>query len=249
MTLDWWTLGLQTINFLVLAWILSRFFFRPVRRIIAERQQAAGKALANAEAMRNSAAQAETDAKKARSLIDSERDALLSAAHAEAERDRERLLADAKRDAEKIVGEAKAAGLRERAAMEQQLTHQARDLSIDIARRLLTRLPPAAAMDMFVQALCGQIAQLKPETQVAFTAPGSAVEVVTAAALSPDAQPSLRKKLESAFGGPLDLSFRADPAVIAGIELNAPHAYIRSSWREDLDRIHNELNSDTAAAR
>ena len=248
MTVDWWTLGLQTVNFLVLAWILGRFFFLPVRRIIAERQQAAGKALADAEAMRNSAARAETDAKTARASIDSERDAILSAAHADAEHERERLLADAKQDAEKIVGEAKAARSRERAAMEQQLTHQARDLSIDIARRLLTRLPPDAAMDMFVQALCGQIAGLKPDTRAAFTAPGSRVDVVSAAALSPDEQEALHKKLQAAFGAPLDLSFRADPAVIAGIELNAPHAYIRSSWREDLDRIHTELSSDAAAA-
>ncbi len=247
MTVDWWTLALQTVNFLVLAWILGRFFFQPVRRIIAERQQAAGKTLADAEAMRNSAAQAETDAKEARARIAGERDALLSAAHADADRERERLLADAKRDADKIVGEAKAAGRRERAAMEQQLIHQARDLSIDIARRLLMRLPPAAAMDMFVEALCGQIAGLKPDARAAFTAPGSPVDLVTAAALSPDEQEGLRAKLEGAFGAPLHLSFRADPAVIAGIELNAPHAYIRSSWREDLDRIHNELSSDAAA--
>ncbi|MCA8930173.1 MAG: F0F1 ATP synthase subunit B, partial [Alphaproteobacteria bacterium] len=50
----------------------------------------------------------------------------------------------------------------------------------------------------------------------------------------------------TAFGAPVTLTFRADPAILAGIELNAPHAFIRSSWREDLDRIRDELSRDHA---
>ena len=40
------------------------------------------------------------------------------------------------------------------------------------------------------------------------------------------------------------LAFRSDPAVVAGIELHTAHAAIRSSWREDLDRIGKELSRD-----
>ena len=41
MKIDWWTLGLQAVNVLILVWLLSRFLFKPVAAIIAERQQAA----------------------------------------------------------------------------------------------------------------------------------------------------------------------------------------------------------------
>ena len=40
MQIDWWTLGLQTINFLIVIWLLSRFLYRPVRKIIEEREAA-----------------------------------------------------------------------------------------------------------------------------------------------------------------------------------------------------------------
>ena len=50
MRIDWWTLGLQTFNVLVLVLILSRFLFRPVAAIIEERRAAAAKLLADAEA-------------------------------------------------------------------------------------------------------------------------------------------------------------------------------------------------------
>ena len=50
MRIDWTTLALQTINVLVLVWLLARFLFRPVMTIIAERRAAAEKLLADAAA-------------------------------------------------------------------------------------------------------------------------------------------------------------------------------------------------------
>ena len=50
MRIDWWTLALQTVNVLVLIWILGRFFFRPVMDIVVKRQQEANKLLADAAA-------------------------------------------------------------------------------------------------------------------------------------------------------------------------------------------------------
>ena len=38
MRIDWWTLAFQTINVLILIWILSQFLFRPVVAIIEQRQ-------------------------------------------------------------------------------------------------------------------------------------------------------------------------------------------------------------------
>jgi len=249
MTVDWWTLALQTVNFLVLVWILARFFFRPVRQIIAQRQQASGKSLAEAEAMRDAAAETLADAKRARALIDGDRNRLLAAAEAEAGHQRERLLAEAKQEADKIVNEARAAAEQQRVVAEQGLIDRVRDLSIEIARRLLARLPPAGALGMFVQALCDQIAGLEPETRAAFIAADGAAEVVTASPLSSEEQDQVRGALEAAFGAPLNLSFRTDPAVIAGLELNAPHAFVRSSWREDLERIRKDLSSGAEPAR
>ena len=44
MRIDWWTLALQTVNVLILIWILSRFLFRPIMAIIEERRAAAAQA-------------------------------------------------------------------------------------------------------------------------------------------------------------------------------------------------------------
>ena len=38
--------------------------------------------------------------------------------------------------------------------------------------------------------------------------------------------------------------FRADPALIAGIEVHSRNTIVRNSWRADIDRIREELGRD-----
>src|SRR6516225_7501503 len=100
MQIDWWTLGLQAVNALVLVWLLAHFLFRPVVDAIGARQKAAGQVLADAPA-----AQAEADK-------------LRAAAKAEIE---------AERRSEAFAAEDRAGRL-----------------AIDIATKLLDRLPEEA---------------------------------------------------------------------------------------------------------
>ena len=55
MQIDWWTLGLQTVNALVLIWLLSRFLFRPIASILAEREATARRLLDDAAAAKAAA--------------------------------------------------------------------------------------------------------------------------------------------------------------------------------------------------
>ena len=169
MTIDWWTLALQVVNFLVLIWILTHFFFRPVSAMVARRQAEAGKVLADAEAAREAADKAKADAVAARAAIESERDHLIEQARAEAAKERARLLAEATETAKARSADAAAALERERAAMEAGLVTRVRGLAIEIARRLLTRLPPGAMLEAFLASLCDEVPKLDKETRATFT--------------------------------------------------------------------------------
>jgi hypothetical protein len=63
-------------------------------------------------------------------------------------------------------------------------------------------------------------------------------------ACKPAAADSVRGALAAAFGRAYPLTLRAEPAVIAGIELRTPHAVMCNSWRADLNRISEELERD-----
>ena len=58
MSIDWWTLGFQTVNVIVLVWLLQRFFWRPVAAMIEQRRSVTAKALAAAKDAQEKAATA-----------------------------------------------------------------------------------------------------------------------------------------------------------------------------------------------
>ncbi len=52
MKIDWWTLFLQTVNFLLLVWLLQHFLYKPVRAVFEKRRKLAEQALNKAEIRR-----------------------------------------------------------------------------------------------------------------------------------------------------------------------------------------------------
>ena len=49
MIIDWFTVGAQTLNFLVLMWLLKRFLYKPILHAIDEREKRIATELANAD--------------------------------------------------------------------------------------------------------------------------------------------------------------------------------------------------------
>lgn len=246
MRIDWWTLALQTINVLVLVWILGRFLFRPVAAIVADRQEQASKLLANAAAARQQAEELRAELEQQRAGIAAEQDKIVADAHKAAQAERTTMLARAHEEMAKLRAEADSAISRDRAAMEKALIDRARDLSVAIARRLLERLTPETAVDVFLGELCRQMQSLSPQQRAALSSAsersGSSIEVVTAAPLSVTEIERVRAAISAAWNSKPTLTFRSDPAVIAGIELHGRNVIVRSSWRGDLERIKEELS-------
>jgi F-type H+-transporting ATPase subunit b len=246
MRIDWWTLALQTINVLILIWILGRFFFRPIMDIVTKRQQEANKLLGDAAHDRQEAADRLAEIDAARANITTERDQLIAAAVAAARDEKQNLLAQASEEIAKLHAQAEAAIARDRVAAEEQIIDRASDLSIDIARRLLTRFPHRDLLRAFVDDIGRKLRALPDEVRAdlaAAAAKGRQIEVVTATSLSDEETHYVRGVLEKALDADLPLTFRSDPAIVAGVEIGGPNAIVRNSWHADLDRIRQELKS------
>ena len=107
MQIDWWTLGLQAVNALVLIWLLAHFLFRPVVDAIAARQKAAGQLLADAKAAK-AAAEGERDKAAAETArLAEHRSEALKAGEAEAATEKSAILAEARAEADKLRAAAK----------------------------------------------------------------------------------------------------------------------------------------------
>ena len=246
MQIDWWTLALQAINFLILIWLLSRFLYRPIVAIVAKRREAAQKLLDDAKAERAQAKGEHAEIAQTREGFAAERQKILDDARIQAEETRRTLIAEAKADASKLLSDAKAAAARSEDASRRALAQQAEQLALAIAEKLLTRVQLQGPTAAFVDGLCGKIRDLPPESKAALQKYG-AIEIATATALTPGQEMRVHDALASCLGGRPSLTFCIDPALIAGIELTSRDIVLRNSWREDLRTIREELDSDAAS--
>ena len=122
-------------------------------------------------------------------------------------------------------------------------------LAVDIATKLLDRLPPEARVAAFIDGIATGLAKLPEGTRATLGADGASVRLTAARAVTPEEVEACRKALAGVLGHPVLLEVSVEPELIAGLELEAPHAVVRNSFRADLVRLKSELvHHDTDAA-
>jgi F-type H+-transporting ATPase subunit b len=248
MRIDLWTFGLQTINALVLVWLLARFLFRPVVAIIARRRAEADGLLADAAAARDTAAADAAAIKAQRAEINDEVARLRAEALVEAAAERTAGLERARRDSEVARSEAVAALARDQTRLRSELEANAGRLAVEIAGRLLARVPAASVTAALARRLPLAIAALPPGDRRQLLEDAGALEAVTAAELDASARDAVIDGLARCLGVTPVVTFRVDAALLGGIELRGPHVLLRDSWRTDLQRIGHDLEQEPAHA-
>ena len=58
MLIDWFTVGAQALNFLILVWLLKHFLYKPILNAIDAREKGIAAQLADADAKKTEAAKA-----------------------------------------------------------------------------------------------------------------------------------------------------------------------------------------------
>ncbi|CAJ3849376.1 ATP synthase F0 subunit B [Burkholderia pseudomallei] len=249
MRIDWSTLALQTVNIVVLVWLLSRFLFRPVSDIIAKRQAAARKLIDDASRERDAAHAERERARAERASLAAARDDALKDALAQAAAERERLIAAARADAQALRDAARAQADADAVQRAKALDARATRLAIDIAAKLLARLPDSARVAGFVDGVAASLARLPADVRASLADEDAQVRLVAPRALTAQEAAACRAAFAASVGRPLEPDVRVDPALIAGLELESKYANVRNSLRQDLATIEAALlNEDDADA-
>ncbi|ACC70312.1 F0F1 ATP synthase subunit delta [Paraburkholderia phymatum] len=243
MKIDWSTLALQTVNLLVLLWLLQRYLFRPVAKIIAERQNAARALIADAQAAKLAAGQ-ELDAVMAeRAQLAARRAEALAQIEHDAHEQRDALLAAAHEDADRLRAQAAADLQRDRAALADEASARAVRLAVDIARKLLARMPDSTRVEPFIDGLADGVIRLSSAARRELLA-DAPLQLTVPRALTAGEQHACEAALAAAFGHAVEWHTRIDATLVAGLELGGRHGIVRNSWRDQLQQIHNGLLND-----
>lgn len=236
-----WTLGFQAVNVLVLVWLLARFLFRPVATMVTARQAEATRLLDEARAQRDAAAAERQELEQEAARAAQARIERLTVVTAEVEKQRTAMLAVAEAEAARLRSEAQADIARALKATADEAGRRAGRLAVDIAAKLLDRLPSEMRIGPFVAGLAAAVAALPEATRAELGAGGASVPLTAARPLTEAEAALCATALGAALGRQVRVDPRTDPALIAGLEIEAPHAVIRNSFRADLDRIGAEI--------
>jgi F-type H+-transporting ATPase subunit b len=243
MTLDWWGLGLQAINVLILVWLLSRVFWRPVAGAITRRREAAQAMLDKGKTAQEQADAALAEVAESRAGIAAEREAILAEAKAMADTATKAALEDAQTKADTLIAAARTAIDRDKTTARKENAARAAELSVEIAARLLCRFNTPAVQAAFLAQLVDAIAGMSASDRVALTASENDIEIITPT----DPEDAERAEIEHAVKDALDgipaMRFVTDPDLIAGVELRSAHFVLHNSWRADLETILKEIDN------
>ena len=118
---------------------------------------------------------------------------------------------------------------------------QATEFALDIASKLLARLPPEARVAGFIEPLAAAVQALPDENRQQLGGKSDPIQLVAPRALSDDERQRCEGALSKALARDAVVRVDIDPTLIAGLELASAHVVVRNSFRHDLETLKAEL--------
>lgn len=226
MPIDWFTVGAQALNFLILVWLMKRFLYQPILNAIDAREKRIAATVAEADASKAAAKQAREDFQLKNETFEQQRATLLTKATDEANAERQRLI-EAAHQAVIVLKNKQQETLRHEAQnLGQALTRRAQDEVFAIARQTLTDLAGTSLeermSDVFTRQLRAWDGDAKTSLGTALKkSPAEPALVRSAFDLPPAHRATIQQAVNETFSADIPLRFVVAPELIGGIELSA----------------------------
>lgn len=238
MAFDWSTFVLEVINFLILVWLLKRFFYRPVLAVIERRRAETAATIAHAESVQREAEALKDEyqtrlagADEARAVAKAQLDEEMAA-----ERTRRLDALKAELDVERKRRESLDA--RERRELEQTLERQATVIASRFTARLLDRLAgpdlETKLVDMALSELDAQTPEKRELLQAALREPSVHLQVVSAYPLDATRREAFTQALGKLADRTVEPEFSEDPDIKAGVCIVAGAWVLMANLRDEL---------------
>jgi F-type H+-transporting ATPase subunit b len=225
MLIDWFTVGAQALNFLILVWLMKRFLYKPILHAIDEREKRIAAELADAD-KKKAASQKESDEfKRKNEEFDQQRAALLSKATDEVKVERQKLFDEARKAADALSAQ-QSKMLRDDAHnLNQAISRRTQQEVFSIARKALLDLAGTSLEERMTEVFTHRLGELTNEAKEglgkALKSLSDPVLVRSAFELPSEQRATIQKTLNETFSAEIRIRFETSPDLISGIELTA----------------------------
>ena len=225
MLIDWFTVGAQALNFLILVWLMKRFLYKPILNAIDAREDRIAAELADADATRDAANKERDKFQHKNEEFDTQQALRLSQATEEVATERERLLGEARAAADDLSSKRQEALKREQENLAEEMTSRTQQEVFAIARKTLTDLAGASLEERMSDVFACRVRELNGEAKDdlahALSSSSTPAFVRSTFDLPADQRNTIQQALNETFAADIKLSFETKPTVISGIELSA----------------------------
>ena len=225
MLIDWFTVGAQVVNFVILVWLMKHFLYKPILNAIDAREKRIASELADANAKRTEAEKERADFENKNKAFDDQRSALLSKATGDAKAEGAQLLDKARKDADSLRDTQAAALQNDHERMGGQITRMAAEEVFGIARKALADLATVSLEErigeVFTRHLHEMSGKDKDLLAAALKASSEPAVVRSAFAMPAEQQAAIQNALNETFSAVVRIRFETTKEAICGIELSA----------------------------
>jgi F-type H+-transporting ATPase subunit b len=225
MLIDWFTVGAQVVNFLILVWLLKHFLYRPILDAIDARERRIAEELADADAKKAEAQEERDEFQNKNEAFEQQRTALLNRAAEEAKAERLRLLEEARQAAESLSAKRRETLRNDAHNLNQAISRRAQQEVFAIARRALTDLAGTSLEermgDVFIRRLREMDDQTKAGLAVSLKSATDPALVRSAFDLPAAQRAAIQNALNETFSAEIHVRFETAPDLVSGIELSS----------------------------
>jgi F-type H+-transporting ATPase subunit b len=223
MLLDWFTIGAQALNFLILVWLMKRFLYQPILHAIDAREKLIAQELADADAKKSEAQKERDEFQKKNEEFDRQRAALLTKATDEAKAERLRLLEEARQAADALSAKRQASLINDAHNLNQAISRLTQQEVFAITRKALTDLATTSLEermgDVFTRRLRGLDDKSKSVLGEALKKNSERALIRSTFELPAAQRATIQNALNETFSAEVHTTFDTSPELVSGIEL------------------------------
>jgi len=223
MLIDWFTIGAQALNFLILVWLMKRFLYRPILNAIDAREKLVAKELADADAKKAEAQRERDEFQKKNEEFDRQRAGLLTKATDEAKAERLRLLEEARKAADALSAKRQESLINDARNLNQAISRLTQQEVFAITRKVLTDLATVSLEEQMGEVFTRRLRALDEKSKAvlgeALKQNSEPVLVRSTFDLPGPQRAAIQNALNETFSAEIHLRFETSPDLVSGIEL------------------------------
>jgi F-type H+-transporting ATPase subunit b len=221
--LDWFTVGAQALNFLILVWLLKRLLYKPILAAIDAREQRIARELADAAAKQTEADKQRDEFVRKNDEFNRQRAGLLTQATDAANTETQRLIGIARQTADGVNADRQRALQSDLLSLHDALRIRTQQEVFAIAAHALQDLATANLNECMVDTFTHRVREMDAPAKavLAQAMRDSAAPAVVRSAfdLPPEQRAAIQNSLNETFAADIHLQFQTAPELLAGIEL------------------------------